>query len=231
MPAGKESAEDLAEPVVVRRKAYAPVACNGPAYAPYFMSLTLWLGVLMASFLFRLIVFPRSLVGKSAAAKILGKGILPCLISCAGAVFLGVAVHQFMGIPPLHPLGLYIVLLVAALSYNAIILSMVRLVGDAGKLIAVLFLVVQIAAAGGAYSIELSPHLYRALSPYLPLTHVVRGLRAAMFGSYNGEWARGVLLLIPWMIGALGLSLLSRRRFRYVEDDDYGPALDLSFKR
>lgn len=73
--------------------------------------------------------------------------------------------------------------------------------------------------------------LFRALSPLLPLTHVVRALRAAMFGSYGGEWGGCILPAIPWAAVSLGLSFLSRKRFLYVPDAAYGPALDLSFGR
>jgi len=95
----------------------------------------------------------------------------------------------------------------------------------------VMFLVLQIASAGGAYPIELSPPFFRGLSPFFPLTHVVQALRAAMFGSYDGAWGRCILPALPWAAVSLGLSFLSRKRFLYVPDAAYGPALDLSFGR
>lgn len=231
MPAEDKSAEGLTESVVTRRNSLATVSSNGPAFAPYFMALSLWLGVLMTAFLFRLIVFPKSMDGKRKIAQVMGKGLIPFLISLTGAIFLSVTVQFAMGIHPVDRLGFYAVLFVTVITYSSIILSLVRIIGDAGKLLSVLFLVVQISSAGGAYPIELSPFFYRALSPYLPLTHVVHGLRAAMFGSYNGEWARCMLPMLPWIVISMALSVISSKRFKYVEDGDYGPALDLSFRK
>ncbi len=229
IPTGQQSAEDLTESVLVERRKLAPVSANGPGFAPYFMSLSLWIGVLLSAFLFHLIVFPKSMADKKKMAKVLGKGAIPLLISLVSAVLLGLTVQFAMRIPVIHLVGFYTVLLIAALTYSAIILSLVRLIGDAGKLLSVFFLVVQISSAGGAYPIELSPRFYQVISPWLPLTHVVGGIRAAMFGSYNGEWVNCVYFLLPWIFISLCLSLLSTRRFRYVEDGEYGPALDLSF--
>jgi YhgE/Pip-like protein len=231
IPFRTKAAEGQTVPVILKRRETAPVAANGPGFAPYFMALSLWLGVLLSAFLFRLIVFPKSMVVETNVAKVLGKGMLPLLISLAGAVLLGVTIHSIMKIHLVHILGFYVVLLSAVFTYSTIILSLVRLIGDAGKLLSVLFLVVQIASAGGAYPIQLSPRFYQAVSPFLPLTHVVRGLRAAMFGSYNGDWTRTLLCMLPWVIISLCISLFSTRRFRYVEDSEYGPALDLSFKK
>lgn len=224
---GKQSPEDMAMSVRVKTRDLAPVSSNGPGFAPYFMALSLWLGALMPAFLFHLIVFPRSVAAIGNTAKIAGKGIIPLMISLSGAVLLGLTVQYVLKIPVVHPAGFYLVLLLAVATYTAIILSLVRCVGDAGKLLAVLLLVVQIASSGGAYPIETSPAFYRAVSPYLPMTHVVDGLRAAIFGSYNGGWAVSLLFLLPWIAVSLCISFLSSKRFRYVDDADYGPALDL----
>ena len=67
------------------------------------------------------------------------------------------------------------------------------------------------------------------ISPYLPLTNVVEGLRASMFGSYDGNWMKYMLYMLPWAIIGFALNLIAARRFDYVEDAEYGPAVDLSF--
>ncbi|MDD5556550.1 MAG: YhgE/Pip family protein [bacterium] len=223
----RPDAEHMAVSVQVRHEELAPVPSNGPAFAPYFMALSLWVGALMPAFLFRLTVLPRSAAGGGAAAKVAGKWAIPVCVSLAGALLLSVTIRYGMGIRSVHPAGLVAVLIAAALAYSATILPLVSLLGDVAKLLCVLLLVVQIASAGGAYPIELSPEPYRVVSHCLPLTHVVRGLRASMFGSFNGEWGRCVLFLILWAAGGALVGVVSARRFRYVEDEMYGPALSI----
>ena len=62
-------------------------------------------------------------------------------------------------------------------------------------------------------------------------TNIVFGLRAAMFGSFNGDWPRYVLCMLPWFLISLILGLVASKRFNYVDDDKYGPALDVSFMK
>jgi len=98
--------------------------------------------------------------------------------------------------------------------------------GDVGKGLAVLFLAIQISSSGGILPVELSGSFCTTLSPWLPLTWVVRALKAAMFGAYGGAW------LVPALLIALaGLVALASAcwvgRWRYVEPAGHcAPAID-----
>lgn len=229
IPQGKEKAESLAISVESEQIDLVPAPVNGAAFAPYFMGLSLWIGGITISFLFRSIVFPKSLANNRRLAKIIGKWITPFLLSCIAAGILGLFIHFVLKVPISDELGYYIVLIAAVMTTSGFILSLNSLIGDAGKLVCLIFLVVQISAVGGAFPLATQPHFYQVISPYLPITNIVLGLRAAMFGSFDGNWLRYVLCMLPWLIISLTLSLIASRRFNYVDDEDYGPALDMSF--
>ncbi|MDI9330815.1 MAG: hypothetical protein QM527_05820 [Alphaproteobacteria bacterium] len=76
----------------------------------------------------------------------------------------------------------------AAVSFVFVVLLFIRVAGDAGKALAMLLLALQISASGGVVPIELSGEFFSALSPLLPMTWLVQGLKAAMFGAYGGDW-------------------------------------------
>lgn len=230
-PVEKEKAESLAVSVVSEQIDLVPAPVNGAAFAPYFMGVSLWVGVLAVGFLFRSIVFPKSVADKPRIAKIIGKWMTPFLISSTAAVTLGLFIHFVLKVPIADEVGYYAILITAVFSFNAIILSLNSLIGDAGKLVSLLFLVVQISAVGGAFPLATQPHFYRAISPYLPMTNVVFGLRAAMFGSFDGNWLIHIYCMLPWLCISMALGLLASRRFNYVDDDKYGPALDMSFMK
>ncbi len=227
----ERKADTLAVSVLPQQKELTPVTANGEAYSPYFMCLSIWLGGVMSAFLFHLIIFPASMENKSKIAKIIGKGSAPTTIVLFGAVILGLVVQFWMQVPVLNPVGYYATLIVAVIVFNSLILSFVKMVGDAGKLIAILFLVIQLSASGGIYPIQTAPGFYQFLFPYLPLTQVMNALRASMFGSYDGDWVRFLLYLIPWLVISFIFAFFSADRYKYVPDNQYGPALTLSFKR
>ncbi|MBI4971490.1 MAG: hypothetical protein HZC17_06605 [Candidatus Omnitrophica bacterium] len=238
LAAGLDKAKDigdkgdtLAVSVLPEQKDLTPVTFNGEAYSPYFMCLSIWLGGVMSAFLFHLVIFPAGMEGKSKTAKIIGKGLAPTTITLIGAMILGLVVQFWMRVPVLNPLGYYTTLIVAVIVFNSLILSFVKMVGDAGKLIAVLFLVIELSSSGGIYPIQTSPEFYQFFYPYMPLTHVLNALRASMFGSYDGDWMRYLLFLIPWLAIGFSFAFFSADRYKYVPEDQYGPALTLSFKR
>ena len=116
-------------------------------------------------------------------------------------------------------------LAIASLSFLAIVFAMLKFLGDVGKVLAVLLLILQLSSAGALIPIELTNEFFQKISPYLPFTWVVRAFRATLFGAFDGDW------LLPWVavIGAgvsaiVGGILLGR--YRFVDDALYGPAID-----
>ena len=98
---------------------------------------------------------------------------------------------------------------VAGLVFAFIIYTLVVSFANLGKALSVFLLIIQVSGGGGSYPLQLLPDFVQNLSPYLPITHAVNAMRAAMFGVYQGDfWIEiGVLLLfcIPFVL--LGLVL------------------------
>ena len=59
----------------------------------------------------------------------------------------------------------------------------------------------QITGCGGSYPLQILPDFVQNVSPFLPATHTVDAMRAAMFGIYNGDFwiqlGELALFLIP----------------------------------
>lgn len=219
--------EDLATSIKVNMVALNEATSNGEAFSPYFMALSLWVGMMVLSYIFRYNVYAESVSDASFISKVAGKDTIPLTVCLISSIVLGLTINAMVRVPLIHFFGFYLVLLTAAITYCCFILGTIRILGDTGKIIILLFLVVQISSAGGVYPIELSSTIYQRISPYLPMTIVVRSLRAAMFGSFNGHWWRYSLRLIPWLIMGLTMTTIGKRRFETVPDDEYSLAIVL----
>ncbi len=57
--------------------------------------------------------------------------------------------------------------------------------GDIGKAVSVILLVVQVAGTGGTFPIEVAPSFFRAVYPLLPFTHSMAALRETVGGMYG----------------------------------------------
>jgi putative membrane protein len=133
------------------------------------------------------------------------------LIGLAQSTLVVLALIFFVEVRPAHPFLLLVCGWVTSLVFMLIVYTFVLSFGSAGKALSVLLLVMQVSGAGGAYPLPLLPGWFQALSPWLPATHAIDAMRAAIAGVYRGDlWIElGVLLLFA--VPTLFLGLVLRR--------------------
>jgi putative membrane protein len=219
------SAQGLAVSVVPQVEIDASVANNGSGFAPNVIPAALWLGAGIAAFLIHVRVLPRHAQFFSRPAQTLGKFAVPGSIVLMQAALVLATVLWVLHIQIVHLGAFTLTLAVASLTFLAIVFALTRAFGDAGKALAMIFLAVQLSSSGGILPVELSGGLFANISPWLPLTWVVRALKASMFNAYGGAWQH------PLAIVALGGSIVMAcacwiGRWRFVMSASMRPAVD-----
>jgi len=219
------SAQGLAHSVNPVLEVEAPVANHGSGLAPNIIAAALWLGAGVAAFLIHVRGLPSVARHFSPLSQVVGKLLVPCgmVLLQAGLVF-GIA-HNLLGITLRHPTALALTLASASLAFFFVVFAMTRALGDAGKALAMLFLAIQISASGGFLPIELSGSLYAQISPWLPMTWVVRALKACMFGAYEDNWQTPLMIITLWGLAALVLTCFVGR-WRFAPSRRMQPAMD-----
>ncbi|AHW65225.1 Putative phage infection protein [Corynebacterium glyciniphilum AJ 3170] len=129
-------------------------------------------------------------------------GLAQSTLAVLGLIF-------FVQIDAAHPILLLVCGWVTSLVFMLIVYTLVLSFGSAGKAISVLLLVFQVSGAGGAYPLALLPGWFQSISPWLPATHAIDAMRAAIAGVYQGDlWIElGLLLLFAVPMLILGLVL------------------------
>jgi len=85
---------------------------------------------------------------------------------------------------------------------------------------------VQLSSSGGVLPVELSGGFFAQISPYLPITWVVKAIKASLFGAFEGNWQHPLQLVAA--TGALAaLVACFVGRWRFVKPSLLRPALDL----
>lgn len=223
-PAG--TPQGLADPVRAQLEIDAPVPNNGMGLLPNFVPVALWLGAVMAGFVFHLRRMPVAMQGRSRLGLLLGKMMVLGAINLAQAGCVLLMTWFVLGLKPIHLAGLSLAMVVGSLTFMMIILALVRMFGDAGKAVALILLIVQLSAAGGLMPVELTSPFYSAISPWLPFTWEVKAVRAAAFGAFESDWSAAVAVVAMFGAGAFVLSLLVGQ-WRFVEPDEHRPAMDV----
>ena len=220
------SAQGLAASVQPVLEVVAPVPNNGVALTPNFVPLALWVGAVMAAFLvhFRRIVQP--LEGLPRTAQVAGKLALPLAAVLLQALLMLAMLSFVLHVPMPHPLLFTLTLLATSGTFLMLVFALVRLMGDLGKVLAVLLFIVQVSAAGALLPIELSDSTFQALHPYLPLTWVVSAFRASLFDAFDGVFWPSWFVVLAFGAGALAVGMLAGRS-RVVAPADWRPPLDI----
>lgn len=204
----------IGNPLNVTQTAQAEAGSYGAGMAPFFMGLALWIGALVMLQVLRP-ASPRALASNASTPAVAVGSWLPFLaLSALQGLLLYGAVTLGLGLEPAHPWLVLLVLLAASASFSALIQGLVLLLGNPGKFVAIVLLVLQLVGAGGTFPSQSLPGPLETLHPILPLTYVVSGLRHAIYGAETAAVLTSLGALGSFTLLGLGILLVAVRKNR-----------------
>ncbi len=215
----------LAAPVGITTIPVYPVDNFGSQMAPFYTALALWVGSVLMIITIRSDVTTENVVEGLDSSHpavgyfkrhhlglwegFLGRYLIFGLIALTQATILSLGLLFFVKIQHVHPWLFMFTGWAIALVFSFLLYTFIATFGNAGKALGVLFLVLQITGAGGSFPLAILPDFFRSISPYLPATHGITALRAAIAGYSGGEYVDAMLLLSVFALVAalLGFGL------------------------
>ena len=146
----------------------------------------------------------------TGAQEYLGRYVMFWLIGMAQSTLLMGGLIVIVEIEPAHPFLLMLAGWVISTVFTNIVYTLVISLSNAGKAIAVVLLVLQISAAGGAYPLELLPQWFQNISPWLPATYAINLMRSAVAGIYAGDFVQNLVMILLFIIPNLLIGLVFR---------------------
>ena len=203
----KTMAATFAEPVVIDQKPINPVKTYGEGFTPYFIPLSLWVGALMMFFVITdkvdedITASPASIV----AGKFLSYGAIGFMqaMLASGAVML-------LGLRPNNVVLYFLFNILLSFVFIAIIQCLVFLLGQVGRLLSIILLILQLTSCAGTFPIEIVPGLFKVLNPFMPFTYAVSGLREVIAGVDYGVFTKDVTVLAIILFVFLFTSILMK---------------------
>ena len=220
------SARGLADSVEPALEVVSPVANNGSAFAPNMVAMALWLGAVMSAYIFNMGTLQDAHTNAPRLAKALGKFAFPAAVSLLQVALTFSMLVFGLGINAPDYLSFALTMMAASLTFLAVVFLLLRVFGEAGKLIAVLLLTLQLAAGGGVMPIELSGGFFQLVHEWLPFTWVIKAFRASLFGAFNNGWTEALMVVVAGGISALLLAAWAGK-WRVVPADQYKPGIDV----
>lgn len=193
-----EMFERIANPVSVKTKSFSDVPNYGTGFAPYFLSLGLFVGALLMSIVFPLrdkAGEPRSGFGWFASkfSFLAAVGVVQALIADAVLLFgLNIEVSNLPAF-----IGLSVI---TSLTFLALVQLLVTVLGDPGRFVAIIILILQLTTSAGTFPLELIPDGLQIFNTWLPMTYSVSGFKAVISSGDMNSFTFNVWVLAGFMV-------------------------------
>ncbi len=201
-------AEYTANPIKIEETDYAQVDSYGVGFAPYFMSISLWVGALIMMIVFYYDPEDRfKLLGRNAKNKYLRSGIY-FVIAVVQGIVLGFILKLGLGFSVTNMALYYASCVLTSIVFFSILQFLVIKLGDVGKFLGILFLVLQLAASGGTFPIETVPSFFQAIYKFMPMNYTIRLMKEALIKVDTGMVASNVGILIGISVVFIAITLI-----------------------
>ena len=220
----KQQAEFFANPVKLQENKLYHIENYGSAMTPFYTVLSIWVGSLLMSSLLTTKVEDEENKYKPYQ-KYFGRGLLFVIISLFQTLIITLGDMYVLGTQATSPFRFVIFALLISLLFSSIIYTIVCILGNVGKAVCIILLVLQLGSSGGTFPIQMTSKFFQTLYPKVPFTYSIGLLREAVGGAYAPAVHRDIKILFIYLIivlvgGAVLVSLkassakLSRERER-----------------
>lgn len=166
--------EFVSEPVNMNFDSINKIPNYGTGFAPYFIPLSLWIGAIMMFF-----VIPSGLKDEKELSKfdrVMAKYLSYAFVGILQAILVSVVVLM-LGLETSNPAAYIGTNIFLSLVFVSIIQCLISLLGDAGRLLGIVLLILQLTGCAGTFPLEVVPNFFKVINPFMPFTYAVEALR------------------------------------------------------
>jgi len=196
----------FSQPVKLKSESINKVPDYGTGFAPYFLSLSLFVGALVLSVIFPMLI--PAVKPKNGISWFAGKLGVLFIVGIAQALLADAILLKVLGLE-VQSVPYFIMLsIIASWTFFAIIQFLVTALDNPGRFIAIILLVLQLTSSAGTYPIELSPSFLQNIAHFMPMTYTVAGFRAVISTGDFGYMWHNIGFTAIFLIAFLAASLV-----------------------
>ena len=201
----------LASPIEIDKEVLYPITNYGSEITPFYSALALWIGALL------LVALTTVKARKfddgtefTGVEEFFGKYLTFLTIGIAQAIVLTLGDIYLLKIYNVEPLLFVLLGILISIVFVTIVYSLTAAIGNIGKAISLIFLVIQIAASGGLYPIQVMSEFFKRIYPFLPFKYAIGSMREAVAGITPELLTRDIKFLVIFFIIFISLGVLIR---------------------
>lgn len=206
-----EIADFISSPINVKQVDVYGEGIFGVGLTPFYSVLAIWVGALLAGALLTTKCEDFNDGNEpNMMQRHFGKMLLFLSISLIQSFIIVLGDWLLLKVPVYNVPLLFGLAMLTSITFTIIIFTLVSILGNVGKAIAVIIMVFQIAGAGGIYPIQTNPEIFGMLYPLWPFTYSINSFREAISGPvWENVWI-SVRALLVYCIIFITLSILKK---------------------
>lgn len=211
--------DQFVEPVELTTAAYAPVPNYGTGFAPYFISLGLYVGCMLLTIVFSM--REPALRPTSGASWYAGKTFTVALYAILQAIILDVAILLILDLDVVNLGAFFLLSIITSLTFMMLIQFLCATLADIGRYIAIVLLILQLTSSAGTFPLELVPNWLQAINPFLPMTYSVLGFKQAISSGdmslfWNGTWPLLIIMVLGSVFTYIYMNVSFKKKFQTI---------------
>lgn len=201
--------QQFAKPVEVVKEAYTVVPNYGTGFAPYFISLGLYVGCMLLTIVYSM--REPALKPANSTSWYMGKTAVTLLISVVQALVLGAAILLVLNLEVANMGAYFGFMVITSVSFMMLIQLLCVTLKDVGRFIAIVLLILQLTSSAGTFPLELVPEWLQAINPLLPMTYSVLGFKQAISSGNMVMFWDNAFVLIGFALVCSALTFIFMR--------------------
>lgn len=207
----------LANPFNIKEVEVYSVPNYGSAMAPIYSVLALWVGGLILTSVLKTEARKIDFVNEpSIREKHFGKMLLFIFLASIQGFIIAVGNIFLLKVYSVSPMLMVTFSILSAITFSIIIFTNVSLLGNVGKAINIVLMIIQLAGCGGSYPIQVDPLIFRILEPFFPFTYAVGGFREAIAGPLVSSVILDISILLLFSILYIILGFVFKPKLKSV---------------
>ncbi|MGE8020640.1 YhgE/Pip family protein [Peribacillus frigoritolerans] len=219
----EQESEFFSEPVLLNKHSLFPIPNYGSAMSPFFTALSLWVG---GTILISMLSVGVSQKVYSPYQIYIGRYLIFFIIGVMQALSVSIGNIFLIGVYVADKFEYILFSVLISTVFTLIVYTFVSVLGNVGKGISVVLMVLQISSSGGTFPIQVTPPFFQHINPFLPFTYAVGLLRESVGGITWSVAGKDIFILILFLIITFILGVILKKplhaRTQKMKDKLYG---------
>lgn len=192
----------VSNPVKLSDQSINPVKKYGEGLAPYFISLSLWLGAMFINLVLT-VIDKLKLTDSKFYNSFLGKYAVGVVLVAIQASMLAISLNTVLGLDAIKTPYLYLNNIFTSIVFFSVMYGLSAAFGVMSTPISFVLLILQLSSCAGTFPIETAPAFYRAVNAFIPMTYTVNIVRMILSGINHSDLMHNISILLTFMFTLL----------------------------